>query len=73
MAKSGIGSLLLAGAAAFGLYKLSKMSSEERSRLVNKGKQLVNDNLSSVKKAFGQDGTASRTEARHAVDNSLHG
>ncbi len=45
MARPGIGSLLLAGAAAFGLYKYSKMSQQEKDNLVNKGKKLVEDNI----------------------------
>ncbi len=55
--KPGLGSLLLAGAAAYGLYKVSKMSAEERSDLLNKGKKLVNDNLGNLKNSFGQNGS----------------
>ena len=33
--KPSLGSLLLAGAAAYGLYKVSKMSSQERTDLLN--------------------------------------
>lgn len=44
-----IGSLLLLGAAAFGAYKISKMSDEQRKDLLNKGKKLVNDNLGNLK------------------------
>ncbi len=47
----------MAGAAAYGLYKLSKMSADERKGLVEKGKKLVNDNLGSVKSAFGRNGS----------------
>ena len=43
--KPGIGSLLLLGAAAFGAYKYSKMSDQQKKDLVDKGKKLVNDNL----------------------------
>lgn len=56
--KTSIGSLLVAGAAAYGLYKLSKMSSEERSQLVEKGKKLVNDNVDNLKDKFGRNGSS---------------
>lgn len=51
--KTGIGSLLLLGAAAFGAYKYSKMSDREKKDLLDKGKRLVNDGVSSVKSRFG--------------------
>jgi hypothetical protein len=56
--KTSISSLLLAGAAAYGLYKLSKMSSEERSSLVEKGKKLVTDNVDTLKDKFGRNGSS---------------
>lgn len=66
--------MLLAGAAAYGLYKVSKMSAEERSDLVNKGKKFVNDNLGNLKNSFGQDGSSpnARTES-YANDVSYGG
>jgi len=51
--KTGIGSLLLLGAAAFGAYKYSKMSDQQKKDLLDKGKKLVNDNLGSIKTRFG--------------------
>ncbi|HZH65935.1 MAG TPA: hypothetical protein VEY10_13660 [Flavisolibacter sp.] len=51
--KPGLPGLLLAGAAAYGLYKLSKLSTEERTDLVNKGKKLVTDNIPKLKNALG--------------------
>lgn len=51
--KTSLGSLLLAGAAAYGLYKVSKMSAAERNGLVEKGKKLVNDNLGNLKNTLG--------------------
>ncbi len=51
--KTSIGSLLLAGAAAYGLYKLSKMTAAERTDLVEKGKRLVSDNLGGLTDMFG--------------------
>ena len=51
--RPGLPGLLLAGAAAYGLYKLSKLSTEERTDLVNKGKKLVTDNIPKLKNALG--------------------
>ena len=51
--KAGITSLLLLGAAAFGAYKYSKMSDQQKKDLLGKGKKLVNDNLGSIKNRFG--------------------
>jgi hypothetical protein len=56
--KTSLGSLLVAGAAAYGLYKISKMSAEERSGLVEKGKKLVNDNLGNLKSKLGTNGSS---------------
>ena len=57
MAKPGIGSLLLLGAAAYGAYKYSKMSEVQKRDLVDKGKKLVNDNLGGLTKSFGKKTT----------------
>jgi hypothetical protein len=51
--KPGIGSLLLLGAAAFGAYKYSKMSDQQKKDLLAKGKKLVNDNIGGLKNRFG--------------------
>lgn len=51
--KPGIGSLLLLGAAAFGAYKYSKMSDQQKKDLLDKGKKLVNDSMGSLKNRFG--------------------
>lgn len=69
MARTSLSSLLMAGAAAYGLYKLSKMSTEERSQLVDKGKKLVSDNLDTVKGAFGRNG--STPDARTTVPGDV--
>lgn len=72
--RPGLGSLLLAGAAAYGLYKVSKMSSQERTDLVNKGKKLVNDNLGSLKNTFGRQGSSPEArESTYANDVSYGG
>lgn len=56
---AGIGSLLLLGAAAYGAYKYSKMSDQQKKDLLNKGKKLVNENLGGVTKMFNKkDGRA---------------
>ena len=45
MARLGLGPLLLAGAAAFGYYKFSKMSAAEKEQLKQKGMKLYEDNV----------------------------
>ena len=52
--KPGIGSLLLLGAAAFGAYKYSKMSDQQKKDIVDKGKKLMNDNLGGLGNMFGK-------------------
>jgi len=52
--RSGLGSLLLLGAAAFGAYKYSKMTDQQKKDLVNKGKKLVDENLGSLTNIFGK-------------------
>ena len=56
--KTSIGSLLLAGAAAYGLYRLSKMSTEERKDLVEKGRHLVADRWGNLKQVFNHNGSS---------------
>ena len=51
--KPGLGSLLLLGAAAFGAYKYSKMSDQQKRDLKDKGKKFVDENLGSLKGVFG--------------------
>jgi hypothetical protein len=52
--KPGIGGLLLLGAAAFGAYKYSKMSDQQKKDLLDKGKKLVNDNLGGLNNVLGK-------------------
>jgi hypothetical protein len=54
--KPGIGGLILLGAAAFGAYKYSKMSEQQKADLKNKGKKFVDENLGGLKNVFGQRG-----------------
>lgn len=56
MRNPGLGKLLLLGAAAFGAYKYSKMTEQQKSDLKNKGKKFVDENLGSLKNAFGRRG-----------------
>ncbi|MGZ8539764.1 MAG: hypothetical protein ACXWV6_03895 [Chitinophagaceae bacterium] len=53
MQKKGLG-LLLAAAAAYGYYKYSKMTSEQKNVLKQKGKDFVDKNLGDVKNIFGK-------------------
>lgn len=57
MARSKIG-LLLAAAAAYGAYKYTKMTPEQKSSLKTKGKDFLNKNLGDLNKAFGKTNTA---------------
>ncbi len=52
--KPSLGSLLLLGAAAFGAYKYSKMTDQQKNDLVAKGKRLVDENLGGLKTALGK-------------------
>ena len=57
MQRKGIG-LLLAAAAAYGYYKYSKMSPEQRNSLKQKGKDFLDKNLGGVKNMFGKKTSA---------------
>lgn len=67
MARPGLGSLLLLGAAAYGAYKYSKMSQQQKQDLMNKGKKLVNDNLGGLKNTFGGRGNGQNTPSSMGV------
>ncbi len=56
MQRSKIG-LLLAAAAAFGAYKYSKMSPEQKASLKTKGKDFLNKNLGGLSKFTGKGKT----------------
>jgi len=52
--KSGLVSLVLGGLAAYGMYKYSKMTSEQKQNLKEKGKKFFDDNVpQDLKNIFG--------------------
>jgi hypothetical protein len=63
--KPGLAGLLLLGAAAFGAYKYSKMSDQDKRNLKEKGRKMFDENLGSLKNMFGKrtDGQAVNTNA----------
>jgi hypothetical protein len=46
--------LLLAAAAAYGVYKYSKMSPSQKEDLKNKGKEFMDKNLGDLSNLFGK-------------------
>jgi hypothetical protein len=69
---SGLGSLLLAGAAAYGIYKLSKMSPTERTGLLDKGKKLITDNVEGLKGVLGGENSRSQSSHLNIHDETPH-
>lgn len=57
MQRRGLG-LLLAAAAAYGYYRYSKMTPEQKNGLRQKGKEFVDKNLGGVKNMFGKKTSA---------------
>ena len=53
MQRKGIG-LLLAAAAAYGYYRYSKMTPEQKNGMRQKGKDFVDKNLGGLKDLFGK-------------------
>ena len=51
MQRKGLG-LLLAAAAAYGVYRYSKMTPEQKTQLREKGKRFMNDNLGGLGRIF---------------------
>jgi len=51
-------SLLLAAAAAYGIYKYSKLTTAEKNELMDKGKELLSKGMSGVTDAFNKAKTA---------------
>jgi hypothetical protein len=52
------GFLLLAAAAAYGYYRYSKMSPQQKSDLRSRGKSFLDKNLGEVKNMFTKNGKA---------------
>lgn len=52
MQKKAIG-LLLAAAAAYGYYRYSKMTPDQKKRMMSKGKELLKDNFGGIGDFFG--------------------
>ncbi|MET0634867.1 MAG: hypothetical protein ABWZ25_02500 [Chitinophagaceae bacterium] len=50
--------IIAAAVAAYGIYKYSKMSAEEKNALKERGKEFLNKNLSGVGDLFGKKTTA---------------
>ena len=72
MARPGIGSLLLLGAAAFGAYKYSKMSQQQKTDLKNKGKRIVDENLGGLKNMFGHKKNAAEPVNAYEQNGSTY-
>jgi hypothetical protein len=68
--KPGLGGLLLLGAAAFGAYKYSKMSEQEKKNLKDKGKRMFDENLGGLKNMFGKRTGSSQTANTSAANGS---
>ena len=68
--KPGLGGLLLLGAAAFGAYKYSKMSEQDKKNLKDKGKKMFDDNFGSLKNMFGQRTGSSQTANTSAANGN---
>lgn len=68
--KGGLGGLLLAGLAAYGYYKYSKLTEQEKKDLVNKGKKFVDDNLGGLRNAFGSQTRSTASNGAYNNQNS---
>ena len=64
MQRKGLG-LLLAAAAAYGYYRYSKMTPEQKKKMMQKGKDLLNDNFGGIGDFFGKKPT-SKTKTSNA-------
>ena len=57
MQKKAIG-VLLAAAAAYGYYRYSKMTPEQKKKMMQKGKDLLNDNFGGIGDFFDKKSTS---------------
>jgi hypothetical protein len=62
MQRRGLG-MLLAAAAAYGVYKYSKMTPEQKSSLKNRGKDFLDKNLGNWGNLFGKKSTTSKSNS----------
>jgi hypothetical protein len=54
MTRGKLGLLLAAGAAAYGAYRVSKMTPEQKNNLRTKGKDFIDKNFSGLGNLFGK-------------------
>lgn len=59
--------LLLAGLAAFGYYKYSKMTPEQKNSLIEKGKSLLNKNFGGLENIFGKKASTGNQNGSHPL------
>lgn len=64
MSRKGIG-LILAGLAAYGYYKFSKMSPGQKKAMKEKAKKFVDDSLGNAGKLFGRKNNAAMARNRY--------
>lgn len=62
MGKGSIIGLVLGGLAAYGYYRYSQLSDQEKKDLMDKGKKFFDENLGSLKNMFGSNGSAADTQ-----------
>ena len=60
MGKGSVIGLVLGGLAAYGYYRYSKMSDQEKKDLMDKGRKFFDENLGNLKNMFGANGSASQ-------------
>ena len=73
LSKPGIGGLLLLGVAAFGAYKYSKMSDQQKKNLMDKGKKFVDDNFGGLKNIFVKKTQAATSGGGYGQNGSTQG
>ncbi len=65
--------LLLAGLAAFGYYKFTQMSDEQKNDLKEKGKKFMDENMGGIKNLFGQGETQTAGGNRNSQNGFTQG
>lgn len=59
--------LLLAGLAAYGYYRYSKMTPEQKNNIIEKGKGILNKNLGGLEGLFGKKSTPQSHNGAHPL------